>query len=415
MPVSTNITKFREKLGLSMTKLAEKAGISQSMLSRYESGKHDPGLDHLRKLAKALETTTDALMEEETEYAPLSPFAPKRLKQAMKAANITAAELARICQIDESNITRYLNGTRKPKKNVLALMASALKVSVGQLLDDEDADKESEPPNTPGSRIRALRNERGLSIAELSRQSGVGASIISRYESDECEIGRERLGKLAKALRSTEKYILGRDEIASLPADATPRQRLDYFLAAARMTGKDLAQLVGVDPTTINKFRRGEKQSLSSDIMMGICDVLGITPYDLLGRKQPERRATLQQSLPLGNPPPRSLASQEQGEMPAPPDPDVVRRLAALQGYVETQRPLSQVVNSQEWMTRELLDELKRMRSSSGETEAHLASIASAVTTLANQLSVVASVLESSIRHPEQRDMHLARLKGLGS
>lgn len=48
--------------GMTQQQLAEAAGLTQKDISRYESGKHEPGALTLKKLAQALECSMDYLV-----------------------------------------------------------------------------------------------------------------------------------------------------------------------------------------------------------------------------------------------------------------------------------------------------------------------------------------------------------------
>ena len=60
--VGDNIARIRVQQGLSQDELAELAGIHRVTLARYESGRVDPGAQHLGRIAEALGVTTDTLM-----------------------------------------------------------------------------------------------------------------------------------------------------------------------------------------------------------------------------------------------------------------------------------------------------------------------------------------------------------------
>lgn len=57
------IKALRAERALSQEDLADKAGISRQYLSRLETGRHDPSLSMLVKLAKALKVTVAKLVE----------------------------------------------------------------------------------------------------------------------------------------------------------------------------------------------------------------------------------------------------------------------------------------------------------------------------------------------------------------
>ena len=54
--VISAIIRAREKHGLTQKNLAEKMGTKQSVISRLESGKANPSLEFLKKMAEALDS-----------------------------------------------------------------------------------------------------------------------------------------------------------------------------------------------------------------------------------------------------------------------------------------------------------------------------------------------------------------------
>src|SRR5215468_3874304 len=59
---------------------------------------------------------------------------------------------------------------------------------------------EAEAPADPGGALRALREQRGLTIASLARQVGISAAAISQIESGAVQPSVMTLHKLAAAL-----------------------------------------------------------------------------------------------------------------------------------------------------------------------------------------------------------------------
>lgn len=57
------IYKYRISLNLTQAQLAELVGVVPSTITQYESGARKPDIVMLKKLAKVLKTTTDALLE----------------------------------------------------------------------------------------------------------------------------------------------------------------------------------------------------------------------------------------------------------------------------------------------------------------------------------------------------------------
>lgn len=62
----------REKRGLSQESLAKRAGLQASAISHFETGGRRPSFDNLRRLADALDVTTDYLLGRVTDTEALA-------------------------------------------------------------------------------------------------------------------------------------------------------------------------------------------------------------------------------------------------------------------------------------------------------------------------------------------------------
>ena len=67
-----NITKFREKLGISQRQLALKLNLTQQKINNYELGKCEPSIETLIKLADYFNISTDELLERESKIINLN-------------------------------------------------------------------------------------------------------------------------------------------------------------------------------------------------------------------------------------------------------------------------------------------------------------------------------------------------------
>jgi transcriptional regulator with XRE-family HTH domain len=85
--------------------------------------------------------------------------------------------------------------------------------------------EETKPPNN----LRAWRERRGLTVAELARKSGLGSQTIADLESGASDLSDKLLRSLAPALDTSPGYILDYD-----PDDIDPR-----YLDAMRAVPKD--------------------------------------------------------------------------------------------------------------------------------------------------------------------------------
>jgi transcriptional regulator with XRE-family HTH domain len=61
--MAARLKELRERRGLTQEQLSEKSGVGRSHLARLETGKQDPTLSTLEKLAKALGVKVGSLLE----------------------------------------------------------------------------------------------------------------------------------------------------------------------------------------------------------------------------------------------------------------------------------------------------------------------------------------------------------------
>jgi transcriptional regulator with XRE-family HTH domain len=67
MGLAANLKRLRKKKRWSQTQLAEHIGSHLSHINRIETGKYNPSLDVVQKLAKALDVTIDYLVSDTAE------------------------------------------------------------------------------------------------------------------------------------------------------------------------------------------------------------------------------------------------------------------------------------------------------------------------------------------------------------
>jgi len=117
----------------------------------------------------------------------------------------------------------------------------------------ETGQKEAEDPAEPGSALRALREQRGLTIASLARQVGISAAAISQIESGAVQPSVITLRKLAAALGVPVFRLF-------LPADA----------AAASVVRRGERKTLGL-------ARTGARYELLTPSLQGQLEVMEIT------------------------------------------------------------------------------------------------------------------------------------------
>lgn len=70
MTIAENLKNIRKDRGMTQIQLSESTGIDVTLISRIERGKGQPGIESLKKLAIALNCSTDDLIFENGEREP---------------------------------------------------------------------------------------------------------------------------------------------------------------------------------------------------------------------------------------------------------------------------------------------------------------------------------------------------------
>lgn len=90
----------------------------------------------------------------------------EKIALLIKERNMTQKELAKRVQITEATLSRYMNGEREPKSEVVANLATALHTTTDYLLGVENEDEEFSYPRV--SRILA-RNVNSYSTEQKNK------------------------------------------------------------------------------------------------------------------------------------------------------------------------------------------------------------------------------------------------------
>ena len=86
------LRKARDKRALSQSQLAEKAGLPPSSISHFESGARKPSFDNLRRLANALNVSTDYLIGRVDQMDSIGPA--ERIHRHLENLSSRDVELA---------------------------------------------------------------------------------------------------------------------------------------------------------------------------------------------------------------------------------------------------------------------------------------------------------------------------------
>ena len=89
-------------------------------------------------------------------------------------------------------------------------------------------------------RIKALRQEKGLTLEQVADVVGVGKSTVRKWETGMiANMKRDKIASLAKALGTTPEYLMGWDEQKSSPSEPVLTEGEQILLNLFRQIPED--------------------------------------------------------------------------------------------------------------------------------------------------------------------------------
>ncbi len=113
-----------------------------------------------------------------------------------------------------------------------------------------------------GDRLRAIREQRGLTQQELTERCGLGVNAIWKYENGENDPTGDVIARIAKELEVTSDFLLGlvdHPEARLQTSNLTPDQRR---LLAAFESG-DVVALLRLATKVAEESQREESQAVN--------------------------------------------------------------------------------------------------------------------------------------------------------
>ncbi|MEY9941848.1 helix-turn-helix domain-containing protein [Streptacidiphilus sp. MAP5-3] len=80
-------------------------------------------------------------------------------------------------------------------------------------------------PGDLGRRVALRRHELGLSVDEVARRAGMSPGVVEWVETGPAELGPGEVGRLAAALDTSRKELLGGGSLETAPGQARPDRR----------------------------------------------------------------------------------------------------------------------------------------------------------------------------------------------
>ncbi|MDK2816921.1 MAG: hypothetical protein PWR22_1550 [Moorella sp. (in: firmicutes)] len=279
----------------------------------------------------------------------------ERLKKLREERGIPLEELADRLDIAPDCMAEVEKGTRRLSMATLTEVASIFDVDISYFTE-ENGNKDK---NTVGARLRRLREQKGITLSELSRRSGVSLAHISEIERSRSTASLKTLEKLAAVLEVSPSSLLRSSQ------EDTLGNKLKRLREKMGLTQKELAQQVGISHSLIGQIETDRIQP-SLATLSSLAEALGVSTCYFLMEEEEE-------DLYLGY----RLPADVREALRRPVLQEVVRALADwgeveirglldfLHSLNENRRPLSTAAEDQ-------YQEIRRFLSRSTEEERNL-------------------------------------------
>ena len=154
MEFNVNLRNYREAAGLTQQQVAERLGITKSTYCNYESGKREPDVAKIKKIAKALGISADALLETghgekavpfmsssamqlARDYDTLDIHGKKTVRVVMDQELERMEELANMVEMEPENDPKIINLFDNPSAAGLALDVTGQSCQPYELKDSD--------------------------------------------------------------------------------------------------------------------------------------------------------------------------------------------------------------------------------------------------------------------------------------
>lgn len=197
----------------------------------------------------------------------------QKVRQAREERGLSLTNLAERASLSVSYLSEVENGRKSPSLQVVQRLAAALNLEPAALFASGPQGR-----ITPGERIRLLRTEQDLTLAQVANKVGIGASYLSEIERGRVSPAPATLNRIAEALDTGVAQILG--PLAGLGARLRQaREDLGYSQA-------ELAERAAVSPGLVGQIERGEVQP-SLLTLDNLAAALGVSPCYLIQEEDP--------------------------------------------------------------------------------------------------------------------------------
>ena len=194
MKVDTaKIRELRKERGFNLSEFARKVQLSVSYMSEIEHGRTNPSLGTIDKIAAALNVDRSQLLE--ASELGLG----NKIRLARENKKMTMAETAEAAGISTSYLSEIERGSVKPSIATTKRLAEVLDVSISKLVGENVG---------LGAKLRRLREEQGLTQAQLAKNAGVSAGLIGQIEHGKVQPSLQTIENISCVLGVSPCYLI---------------------------------------------------------------------------------------------------------------------------------------------------------------------------------------------------------------
>lgn len=198
MKVNNSKIRFlREEKGYTLTELAKEAGMSFSYLSEIERGSKQPSLKTLEKLSQALQIPREEIIDLQDGNVKVS-FGDK-VRLAREKKGLTGIAFAAQIGLSPSYVSEMERNSVMPSVSTIRKIAEVLEIPIPVLLNNG---------STLGIKLKASREERGLTQQKLAQDAGVSAGLIAQVEGGKIQPSFKTIEKISKVLGVSPCYFV---------------------------------------------------------------------------------------------------------------------------------------------------------------------------------------------------------------
>jgi transcriptional regulator with XRE-family HTH domain len=231
------------------------------------------------------------------------PTISGRMRKALALRGMKQVDIVEKTGISKGSISSYVAGRYEPKPNSLRRIAKVLGVSepwLAGMVDDDGVPYGAEEDDSRAEildreRIKKLRKDRGMTLADVAERLGVSRQTISRYETGRIkDVSIDSIAALAKVFHVPPAELTGwqhggPDEVKTPKEEVLYMhrrnigERIKEIRLEQSLTLLEVAEYIGVTEATVQRYESGNIKSVKADTLVKLCKLFNVGPSYLQG------------------------------------------------------------------------------------------------------------------------------------